>query len=199
MVERPKVVRPFDLATFTAAAAVLTALAIGAQIYPQETEAVRTVGRTIAWVAAVVAWAANAWYYSMRYRFVRSIAFVTRHGLLVRPEGFSVSRADVEAETERFVETWTAATGDEILPRRAISGVLVTFAPFPFQSHGTDGLVSGLAWPSKAAIAVGYPGDLERSAFAHELGHVVFDAMRRRGDVPSAMGYHQFASEHGLP
>lgn len=192
---RPRTFRLWDALTFGLGAALLTLMTILGSLRSENWERART-ALVVAWIVACVAWAMYGGLLYMRWRLARSVEFVTRHGLLVAPSGFAVSLADVEGETDRFLNLWLAAT--PIVPTAGdkLVGVLVAFKSLPFQAHGRPGKLAGLYHPATKTIQVGWAAPLSRSALAHELGHCVYG---QQTGVWGEDAYHEFASSRGLP
>lgn len=105
-----------------------------------------------------------------RRDWIKSVAFVTKHGLPVITNEFDVKQADVEAVTDETIEAW-----DIVLNKNAadvIDTLFIEFKPYPVH-HWRDPskALAGMLIGKKAVI--GHKPDIHATALSHELGHEI--------------------------
>lgn len=120
-----------------------------------------------------------------RWRFIRRIAYITKHGLLVVPNEHHAARLLVEEETERVLRLWRSA-----IPDATVDGTYVVFKPLPFELHTQPGRFAGFAIPWKRTILVGFRLPLQMSALGHELGHQILANAQLPADEATLRDYH---------
>lgn len=179
---RPKLFTLIDTLTFGGLALAALVLALIAS-FNGLNDHVPLRGWVILWVTVTLFWAIYARYLQLRHRALKKIKYITKHGLIMMDDGGKMpSREEVEAETERTLAAWQAPWEDrakkypkvetpaEVLAR----GVNVWVREAPFQLHGKGPKFMGFARPFTLQIAVGMDGrPMERTALAHELGHLL--------------------------
>ena len=144
-------------------------------------------------VAAMFVGITVRWWFLLR-RFERSVAYETSTGIRVVDDGGAVPpREQFEAVVAATIASWARVPGFDLLRvRKRLDGLIVWVRPAPFPMHGNGPLMMGLAKPRSKRRAVGIgAGGVERSALAHELGHII-------GDVNEAE-LKRLADQHGVP
>lgn len=129
-----------------------------------------------------------------RLKFTKSISYVTRQGLPVVTNGFDAKQADVEAEIDRTIKLWDAATGKKIAAE-AIQTLFIEFKHFPVYEEGNMARKFAGLLKNKWAL-VGYKPDLQKTALAHELGHEIHYKLVGYYDNEEC---HKYMAEHHLP
>jgi hypothetical protein len=179
----PKVFYWSDALSFGLAAVVVTLLAVWAQMVGQAAPA----GWVILWFTVLGFWGSYAGIIYWRWRFYRSIAYVTQQGVLVAfdPKMPPISytalldlREDTQREITRAAQLWSLAVPLDVIDR-ALRGALLVWQPLPFTaSDYRPGLLAGLSWPARRTMWVGYQLPLASTTLCHELGHLFLYAWR---------------------
>lgn len=208
---RFRVVRWIDFLTF-GLAAILSA---GTTVWAAATPGNPLVGLIVAAGSSVGFVLVYALILARRFAFSREIAYVTNDGLVVMKSQWTPIRVLVEKETGRVLRAWETAVsaerdgradqqapqhaphdsklGPDGLPvvRRALRGVVVRWANAPFEMHVRPGFKwMGLTAPSGRSMMVGRVDPLERSAFGHEVGHVILMVWRGDGSEATLKRFH---------
>lgn len=190
----PRVFRWIDALTFGLAAILATSAAVWAQTTEQPTSAY-----VVTWVTAAGFWFVYGMLLLGRLRLRQNVSYVSRHGLIImwpdqRPTPL---RQEVEDLTEQVLAAWVDALDGKRSPRvrRAVEGLFVIWKPFPFSHRARPGFkFTGLA--SGNTILVGYREPLATTAFAHELGHIIYMAVQ---GPHTEEEFAAFTSVRGLP
>lgn len=151
-------------------------------------------GWVIAWGVVAALWGGYAAVVLWRWRLVKRVAYVTKHGVVCIRDGGTVPvQAKFEDEVDRILKAW-ASVPQAVGPYRLLRGLYCWWKPLPFTLH--DGReYAGAA--NRSGIAIGYDGGpLERTALGHELAHLFAD--RLLGDGSEAK-LNELHAEHGVP
>lgn len=123
-----------------------------------------------------------------RWLFRERVAFVSRHGIVVVPDGFPTLQVQFEAEIDRTLSIW-AMRVPALASEKSLKGLVVVF-------RKPTGRCRSSVWLellSPGAVEVDYLEPIDRSSLGHALGHVFFHWL------VSQDGYHEFAIHRGLP
>lgn len=192
--------RPLDTLYWLLFCGIPTGLAVGAMLTPQDTPAVAWI---ILWTVVASFWVIAALYFLKRWKFLKMMKFVSKHGITVAWEGqsmdslnsgvFAVTPEEFDRVVDSFIEL--------MRPRyygveKALEGCLVMMMPptwIPsdpsFLARKVSGLQDGML------IYVGWRNNLESSALKHELGHRVLQVYA--GDPDEATS-HKMLADLGL-
>ena len=187
----PKIFRWIDFLTFGLAALLATVAAVWVQLTPQEGSAY-----FVTWATAAGFWLVYAMLLLGRLRLKQSVWFQTRHGLLIlrtnqRPLPL---RMEIEEVTSQVIAAWSHVYRAHRV-RELVHGLFVQWEPFPFAHRAKPGFkFTGLA--SGNTILVGYRYPLRDTAFAHELGHVLYGA---RFGLHTEEQFQAFCAAYELP
>lgn len=161
-------------------ALLLIALAAYVQTTPQSTEAY-----ALMWTLAALFVGVYALVLYWRHSWLNSFDFVTKHGLVVKLNGYETTRIEIEEETERLIaqyEDQGFPARKMLAPDRRMLDVAHTYVHF---QHGYMDHPNPAERPAKVAgwvragghlVAVSYltrQQPVAKTAFAHELGHIV--------------------------
>lgn len=176
------------------------------------------IGEAIAlsWTVAGTGWAIYIALIILRWRYISQFDLMIRYGIMVNTAGYHTSELKLDAELDRIVLMYSKYFPNigELFER---SRVWVTFKPGIFENvPGAPARVAGFVPAGGENAFVGYfervPGAttpdgkpvyvgapdvaIEKTAFAHELGHVI---MGRAWNDWDEERHHAFMREHGLP
>jgi hypothetical protein len=192
--KKPNIFRFIDAISFGMLAAIATSLAIYVHL-TSKTDPIPAQAYALLWVVAGSFWLIYGLLIYTRYKSIKQIRYVTRHGLLVCPGQFEVLQTDIENETALTITSWTTATGWEGC-RDAIESkpIYVFFKTFPVKTHWRSGLFAG--YTIGQTIVVGFKPEIAKTAFAHELGHLIHKKWK---GYWSEKECHNFMQEKKLP
>ena len=125
-------------------------------------------------------------------QWLRKIAFITKHGIAVIPNEFSVSKEKFEEIVDETISKWDQATnwyGAE----RSLKEFCVIFKAYPIKLDSKLGNLAGYVIGANAVVA--YNEDLHKTALAHELGHRIHVAWV---GYPDQAESHAFMQENNL-
>lgn len=126
----------------------------------------------------LVGWAIYGFLLWQRWRWVKSIAFVTKHGIGVIKKSYRVDQAEFEAEVDAVIGKFLKLDASwERRAREALDGLLVIWKPFPFEAppgSKRPGFFAGMYYPATKVAMVGHRLPLSSTALGHEVGHVIF-------------------------
>jgi len=199
--KRPSAWRLFDALTFGAAATIATGLAVYAQV--TEADAHQTQGRALMWAVALLFWLVYLLLVRARYKFIQGYDLVLSNGMMVCTNGYKAGRLELEAEIKRVYRLWTIhfPKTEQLLARPT---VWVRFEPKKLELTGfvqtTPRTFAGLTSMGGESIQLSYFEDpllpLEKTAFAHELGHVIMG--RGTGKWDNSV-HHKYMQDRKLP
>lgn len=213
---KPRVFRWIDALTFGLAAVLAVVLSLWATLTPQ---APGTGAGPM-----IILWAVAAGFigcYGMillnRWKMVRAVTFVTKHGLVCFCNGYPVDALELEVLTDFVLEKWDSVVLAGSVPpppakaglvkppikpadvREHLKGLFVLWKTYPFvlnEKAERPFHYTGLASNVSHMIMVGYRDPLVNTAFGHELGHVILRFLR---NDTSEEGLLKLNKDYGVP
>lgn len=191
---RPRAFRFLDLATFGLAALIITVFAIFVQTTKQRMDAYG-----LMWATAGCFWAIYGAVVYLRWKFIQSYPIFLTGGILVNPDKYETSDKVLGKEVQRVLALY-----EPFVPRAAAliadTNVWFTFRPGPFpHPQILNAKVAGFVTVGGESGQIGYTAvdqPIEKTAFAHELGHVI---LGRAWDDWDEEKHHAFMKKNGLP
>jgi hypothetical protein len=161
----------------------------------------------LSWVVAAAAWGIYGFVVYCRWKYIKKFDVELEHGIMVARNGYLVSSLELAAELDRFVGLWEKHM--RVRKRLEEDRIWVVFHPGVIENKGKYEKVAGFVTVGGNVAHVAYfkrikdgvyvkdPGvSIERTAFAHELGHIVM--AREWGDWDQER-HHAFTKAEGLP
>lgn len=169
-----KLFTPLDVAFWGGLCVLLTALAVGAMLTPQD-HVVPPIGWIILWSAIGGVWLVSIGYFVWRWSWIRNLRFV------LEPPGFVVGWSDsryavAPEEVQALYEDLIARLRPEFpLAEAALRGCIVWFRePSWLQDQRPGALQRRVAGVQDGQyIMVGWTANLKDGALRHELAHRV--------------------------
>lgn len=190
MGNRFKLFRWYDALSFGLAAVLVTILT---------TYVTFTGGATMTFGVAALFWvvAASFWFIYLslvlyRAKWLRKIAFITKHGIAVIPNEFDIDQKTFERIVDETISKWVIATGWANCGP-TLNNFCVIFKPYPIRLDSKLGNLAGYVIGDNCVVA--YNEALDKTALAHELGHRIHVAWVGYPDMQES---HQFMSENNL-
>jgi len=158
-------------------------------------------------------WGRLVW---LRKAFINSYTIATKYKVLIKTNGYHISRLRAECAIggllELYMKTWSDA-------RKVLMSnyTWVEFVPGAIETKGIPGfgkyvLVAGFVRVGGREVTVGYFNkvkypdpyvDLNETAFSHELGHIILGGVLKNDDgtlIPwNEEVHHKVMKERGLP
>ena len=198
--KRPSPWNLWDALTFGAIAALVTCVAIYAQVNGIEGHPRAYVHM---WVVTAAFWSVYLLLVRARSKFIESYDLVLSTGMMVQTNGYKISRTEFETELRRVCSLWFPhyPRAQEFLEQ---SRIWVRFESKILEkrafSRSTPRTFAGLTSMGGESIRLTYFEDplkqLEQTAFAHELGHVILGRATNSWDNDQ---HHKFMQERKLP
>lgn len=127
-----------------------------------------------------------------RAKALRQISFITKHGIDVITNGFDVSKMEIEQVTSETIANWGAVI-DDFKFDGVFDGCTLEFKEYSIKHPYTHKDVAG--YNKGDYMAVGYREVLNNTAYAHELGHIIYREWSGKSDQESQ---HKFIEENNL-
>lgn len=189
MSNRFKTFRLIDALTFGFVAFIITTVVIYLSIIDPH---MPLEPRALFYTVATLAWLIYGSFVYYRHKLLKKITFITKHGIGVISNEFSIDQKCFEQIVNDTVKNWTSAT-NWFNCEKALNGVCVIFKPYPVKHHSVEGNLAGYLLGDNAVV--GYNEDLYKTALAHELGHRIHAEWSGYADEKEA---HQFMHDNNL-
>ena len=194
--KKPSAFKVLDLLTFGLPAAGVSTLAAWTSTLDVSGQA-----KAITWACA----AGFVFIYAMlvysRHRALKRFTWLPKHGLMVDKDQWGGYLSGMDDVVEKVADQWSKAEGYDGLKIIHGNVIWIHFRPGPItRVRGQDVKpVAGYVIPRGYDMVVGYTGrgqPLERTAFEHELGHLVQGHATGSWDEAE---HHERSKRRGLP
>lgn len=189
MNSRFKTFRLIDALTFGLVAFIITAIVVFVSIkdphMPLEP-------RALFYTVAASSWFIYGSFVYYRYKLLKRITFITKHGIGVITNNFNVDKDNFELIVDNTVINWVSATNCFDC-EKSLDGFCVIFEQYPVKHHSIKGNLAGYMIGDNAVV--GYNEDLNKTALGHELGHRIHAEWSGYADMEES---HQFMSDNNL-
>lgn len=189
MGNRFKTFRLIDLLTFGLVAFIITMISI----YVSLTNANMPLEpRALFYTISATSWLIYGSFVYYRYKLLKNITFITKHGIGVITNGFDVDKNVFEHIVDNTIKNWADATG-WFNCQNALKEFCVVFKQMPIKHHSIVGNLAGYMIGDNAVV--GYNESLDKTALSHELGHRIHARWTGYADMEES---HQFMFENNL-
>jgi hypothetical protein len=198
---KPSLFRLKDVLAFMLPALIITILGTYAAITGVEVEGTSPiVAIGLIYAVAAVMWVIYGILVFSRWKYYNKIDFVTKHGWFVVTNGCNIKKEDIENEVDETIALWKskAMWVDEIWDKanREINKDWWLFCEPGKIEHERLGSLAGYVTGDN--IVIGFVGvrPIQRTALAHEVGHILHKAYWGLLDNREA---HNFITNNDLP
>ena len=190
MIQAFKLFRWIDFLTFGIVNGLVTAVYIYALLNGVVAQTSGFIGLTL---VTACFWAIYGYTIFLRKQYLSQITFITKHQMAVITNGFKVTQADVEAETDEMIAKWNTACKFE-KAADSLVGLWIKFDTYPIDDMTSFGSLAGYTVGTSSVI--GWKANLKDTAFQHELGHHIHHEFT---GIWSNTACHQFMHDNNLP
>lgn len=194
-----------DAYSFGLVALLMTAGALAITLWGEAESLASAIA--LGWVVAAVGWAFYGWLVYSRWRYIQRFDVALSHGIMVARNGYLASSLELEDELQRFIQLYAPHVRNvvDVLEEKRI---WVVFHPGAIRNVGGYEKVAGFVVVGGNVAHVAYfrrqdgivqedpAAEARRTAFAHELGHIVLGRSWGNWDQGK---HHDFQRFHKIP